>query len=148
MPARTVVARACTVLGLTLISCGPERRLTSGDTRTGIMLPVEPRDAVMAEMRTMLGSVNAVLIAQAKGDTAAMRQAALASGTAMAADPGLEAMLPEAWLKLAMATHEQFDALAQAVSRPGGRDSVTQRMARITGNCVACHATYRLDVRQ
>jgi len=129
--------------------CGREDQPpASRDTRTGILLPVEARDAVMGEMRTMLGSVNALLIAQATGDTAAMRRAALASGTAAAADPALEQLLPEAWLKLAMSTHLGLDELGQAVSRPRGRDSVTVRLARITGNCVACHAAYRLEVRR
>ena len=149
MTARALTCLARTALGLTVASCGPKDRLSlSRDTRTAIMLPVETRDVVMAEMRTMLGSVNALLIAQATGDTAAMRRAALASGTAAAADPALEQLLPEAWLKLAMSTHLGFDELGQAVSRPRGRDSVTVRLARITGNCVACHAAYRLEVRR
>ncbi len=128
--------------------CGPGQPTASRDTRTGIMVPVEARDAVMAEMRTMLRSVNGVLIAQVNGDTAGVRQAALPSGTAAAADPALERLLPEAWLSLAMSTHGQFDELAQGASRPRGLDSTTVRLARVTGNCVACHAAYRLEVRQ
>ncbi|MBI2615331.1 MAG: cytochrome c [Gemmatimonadetes bacterium] len=148
MMARRIAPWVATVGLIVFASCGQGQPPAGRDPRTGIMLPVDARDGVMAEMRTMLGSVNALLIAQAKRDTAAMRQAALASGTAAAADPALEQLLPEAWLKLAMSTHGQFDELAQAVSRPGGRDSVTVRLAALTGNCVACHATYRLEVRQ
>ena len=149
MTPATIARWTCAAGAIALASCGTDGRPETGrDARTAIMLPDEARDAVLGEMRTMLGSVNAVLIAQTSGDTAAMRQAALASGTAAAADPALEALLPEAWLKLAMTTHEQFDGLAQAVARPGGRDSIIERLARITGNCVACHAAYRVEPRR
>jgi len=143
----TLARWASTAFVVAFAGCGTDGPPPTGrDGRTAIMLPVEARDAVLAEMRTMLGSVNAVLIAQTTGDTAAMRQAALASGTAAAADPALETLLPEAWLKLAMTTHQQFDGLARAVVPPGGRDSTIERLARITGNCVACHAAYRVEV--
>lgn len=134
---------------LALLGCGREGLVPGGgDARTGIMVPAAARNAVLAEMRTMLASLNGVLIAQTTADTARIRLAATASGTAAAADPELEKLLPEAWLQLAMATHRQFDDLAASASRPGGTDSVTVRLARLTGNCVACHTAYRLEVRQ
>jgi cytochrome c556 len=148
MMAASLARGACAALAVAFAGCGTGGAVWSHDARTAVFLPVEARDAVLAEMRTMLGSVNGVLIAQTNGDTAAMRQAALASGAAAAADPALEAVLPEAWLKLAMTTHEQFDGLAQAVARPGGRDSVVAHLARITGHCVACHAAYRVEPRR
>lgn len=147
MKARTLAGWVCVGGGIFLEACQGGSPL-SRDTRTAIALPVDARDAVMAEMRTMLGSVNGILIGQVQGDTAAMRQAALASGAAAAADPALEQMLPEAWLKLAMSTHQAFDELAQAVARAKPGDSITAHLARVTGNCVACHAAYRLDVRR
>lgn len=123
--------------------CQPGGQQPAGrDARTAITIPADARNAVMTEMRTMLGSVNAVLIAQATGDTAAIRRAALASGTAAAADPALERLLPEAWLSLAMSTHQQFDQLARTT------DSVTLRLGRLTSNCVACHGVYRLEARR
>lgn len=132
-----------------LWACGREGLLVTGhDSRTGILVPAAARTVVAAEMRTMLGSVNGVLRAQAHGDTAAVRLAALASGKAASADSALEALLPVAWLQLATSTHHQFDDLAAEASRPHGADSVTSRLARLTGNCVACHAAYRLDTKQ
>lgn len=134
---------------LSLGACGREGLLPAGhDSRTGVLVPAAARLAVLAEMRTMLGSVNGVLRAQAQGDTAGVRTAALAAGAAAAADPALEQLLPVAWLQLAMSTHHQFDDLAADASRPHGPDSVTTRLARLTGNCVACHAAFRLDTRQ
>ncbi len=120
---------------------------TSTDTRTLVMLPPAGRDAVLTEMRAMLGSTNAILDAASRSDTVAMRRAAAASGTAMAADPTLEKYLPEQFLKLAMSTHLQFDSLAAAVGGPAARDTAIARLGRVTANCVSCHATYRIEVR-
>jgi cytochrome c556 len=134
---------------LSLGACGREGFVLGGrDTRTGIVVPAAARTAVLAEMGTMLGSLNGVLIAQTNGDTAAVRLAALASGAAASADPVLERILPDAWMQLAASTHQQFDQLAASAVRPHGSDSITVRLARLTGNCVACHRAYRLDTRQ
>ena len=56
----------------------------SSDARTVIALPSATRDSVLAEMRAMLASVNEILNASARGDTAALRAAAQASGPAQA----------------------------------------------------------------
>jgi hypothetical protein len=61
----------------------------SADGRIPIQLPIEARDAVLAEMRLMLGSVQGVIDGVARSDTSAIRTAAAASGTVMAADPAL-----------------------------------------------------------
>lgn len=104
---------------------------------------LEARDAVRAEMRTMLGSLHDILKASMVGDTLAMRDAATRSGLATAADPALEKLLPEGFLQLGVNTHQQFDDLAGALAKGLPRDSVGGRLTRITGNCVSCHATYQ-----
>jgi len=123
----------------------PETQST--DTRTAIVLPAAGRDAVLAEMRAMLVSVNGVLSAATHSDTAAIRQAAAASGMAMAADPTFEKYLPPEFLKLGLNTHQQWDSLAAASRGPAARDTAIARLARLTSNCDGCHATYRLSVR-
>lgn len=118
----------------------------SADRRQRIVVPVEARDAIRAEMRTMLGSLNAMLEAGARGDTAAMQEAATLSGLANAADPALEKLLPEEFLTMGMGTHRQFDELAAALGRGLPADSVFGLLGGITANCVACHSAYRLAV--
>jgi cytochrome c556 len=118
---------------------------TSADGRTAVPLPIEARDAVLAEMRLMLGSVHGVLIGAAQSDTAAIREAAAASGLVMAADPTLEKILPEGFLHYGMATHRAFDSLAANAS--AGPAAAIQRLAAITGTCVTCHAAYRLELK-
>lgn len=117
------------------------------DARTAITLPTQQRDAVLAEMRTLLGSLNGVLRGLSEDDTAGMRSAAAASGVSTAADRALEDALPRAFLQLGMDTHQRFDTLAAAIDRRATHDTVVTLLARLTDNCVSCHATYRLAVR-
>jgi len=42
-------------------------------------------------------------------------------------------------------THRGFDKLADRIKAGGGRDDTLRGLAKLTGNCVACHAMYRLD---
>jgi hypothetical protein len=113
-----------------------------GEQRVQLVLPAHAASAVRAEMRAMLGSVHDVLRALPAGDRTAVREAALRSGTAMAVDPELERLLPEEFLRLGMRTHAGFDTLAGLARAPG--DTVIARLAGITAECVACHATYRM----
>lgn len=112
------------------------------DIRQTLTVPTEARDAVLAEMRIMLGAMQGVLEATASGDTAALRVAARPAGMAMAADHSLEALLPPAWMRLAMITHRAFDSLPAT-----GHDqqATVAALARLTGGCNSCHATYRLQ---
>ena len=146
---RTRPARRAAVLGSALLAVAAcrTREPQGTDTRTAIPLPVEARDAVLAEMRTMLGSLNGILAAATGADTAAIRRAALASGTAGAADPTLERLLPEPFLQMGMSTHAQFDSIASGAAGPAAADSAVARLARLTGNCVSCHAQYRLTLK-
>ena len=130
--------------GVFWVGCGGGEA-PSLDTRTAVLLTAEQRNAVLGEMRTMLASVNGVLGAAAKADSAGIHGAAKASGSAAAADPALEKLLPAQWLQLAMQTHQGFDGLA--ASAGAGRDTVVARLGAITTNCVTCHAMYRLAVR-
>lgn len=142
----TVVNIALTVR---VASHGSDSAMTttavSADGRTPIRLPIEARDAVLAEMRLMLGSVQAVIDGVARSDTTAIRNAAAASGMVMAADPALANVLPKAFLQYGMATHQAFDSLAASASR--GPSMAVERLARITSTCVACHAAYRLELK-
>jgi cytochrome c556 len=132
-------------LGVATLGAGCGGEAASPDTRTAVQLTAEQRNAVLTEMRTMLGSVSSVLGAAVRNDSAGVRGAARASGTSAAADPALEKLLPEAWLQMAMQTHSGFDSLAAAGAK--GRDTVVARLGKVTTNCVSCHAMYRLAIR-
>jgi cytochrome c556 len=113
------------------------------ETRRQISLTPAERDAVLAEMRTMLGSVSGVLHGLTAHDRQAIEQAARASGMAMAVDPMLKQKLPQQFLELGMATHRKFDQLADLARTPAPEDDVLRSLADVTTSCVACHAMYR-----
>ena len=85
------------------------------DGRRQVALTPAERDAVLAEMRTMLGSVSLILHGLTAKDRQATEKAARASGIAMAVDPSLGQKLPRPFLELGMATHEKIDQVADLV---------------------------------
>lgn len=120
---------------------------TAGDFRQRLTLPPPARDKVLAEMRHMLESVNGILRGVVANDLVAVEQAARASGTAMAVemDPAVMRQLLPAFRELGLQTHRAFDELAARMKAGGTRDDAIRGLTGITGNCVACHAVYRLD---
>lgn len=135
-----------TALAATAVYVNQRRALpAAADARTAVVLPSHAADAVLAEMRTMLGSVHDILRAIAVGDSGLVQEAAARSGTAMALDPGLEPLLPEEFLQLGLRAHAGFDTVARHAGAP--RDTLVARLGEITAHCVACHATYRVERR-
>jgi cytochrome c556 len=130
------------VLALGVAACASPGEERASDPRTPVQLTAEQRNAVLAEMRTLLGSISGVLNGVARSDGAAIRDAALPSGMAEAADPALEKLLPAGWLELAGRTHKGFDDLAEGAKR--GPEGAVARLAGVTEACVTCHARYRL----
>jgi hypothetical protein len=135
------------VLGLVGGGAGAQPRAAAPDTRQRIVVPAPARDQVLAEMRLMLESIHAVLRSVVAGDLAGAEQAARAAGTVVATelDPRIMRELPPAFRELGLQTHRGFDALADRLRAGGGRDEAIQALAGLTGQCVACHATWRLD---
>lgn len=126
---------------------GEDAGTADGDVRQPVVVPAPARESVLAEMRQMLEALNGVLEASAPFDRAAVREAALSGGTRIAVDmdPAMARRLPDAFVRLGSSTHEDFDALAEAVGEGAPRDSVLSRLADLTGKCVSCHAAYRLE---
>lgn len=121
------------------------------DPRTPVALPADAQQAVLREMRQMLAAIGGVLSAAAGEDASAVLDALRPAGSAAAADPAIEALLPAAWKELAERTHGGFDSLAASVRAARTplalRDTVLVGVARITGSCTACHETFRVTVQ-
>lgn len=96
----------------------------------------------------MLAALNGSLAALASGNPEAVGEAARGGGGAIAVDvdPAFRDRLPEEFVRLGMRTHGEFDAVAQAAEAGLPADTILGRLARLTGNCVACHQAYRLEV--
>lgn len=135
------------VLGLLGSSAAVEPHKSSTDTRQRLILATAQRDRILAEMRLMLRSVNGIVQGLATNDLPAAEKAARASGMVDAADvdPQIKQLLPRQFLELGMQTHRGFDKLADQIKAGGSRDDTIRRLVELTDNCVACHATYRLD---
>ena len=115
------------------------------DTRERIRLAPAEREAVLAEMRTMLRSLSGIVHGVVAGDLAMVEEAARASGMKAAVGPRLEKKLPPHFLQLGLRVHTRFDQLADAIKTGATKDDVLKRLAAVTGYCVTCHAAYRLE---
>lgn len=135
------------VLGSIGYSTAVEPHESSADPRQRLVLAPAQRDMMLAEMRQMLGSVNGILQGLATGDLPAAEKAARASGMARSADvdPHIKTRLPQQFLEWAMRTHRGFDRLAGQIKVSSPQADIIRELATLTGNCVACHAIYRLD---
>ncbi|MGH7669771.1 MAG: hypothetical protein ACRENQ_09790 [Gemmatimonadaceae bacterium] len=91
-----------------------------------------------------------IVAAAARGDTAAMRTAAQASGMAAARDmdPATEQRLPAEFVHLGMSTHAAWDSLAMDASRGESANRMLARLGTVMNNCVACHAQFRINVQR
>ena len=118
------------------------------DERTALILPAMGRHLVLSEMRVMLTSVQEFVAAAARGDTAAMRTAATASGVAAARDldPAMQQRLPAEFLRLGMSTHTAWDSLALDVASGSTTNQALARLGVIMSNCVACHEQFRIAI--
>jgi hypothetical protein len=134
-------------LGIVLSLGGTGSGQPPGDSRQRLTLPPPARDKVLAEMRHMLESVNGILRGVAANDLDAVEKAARAAGTAMAVemDPAMMQQLLPAFRELGLQTHRAFDELADRIKAGGTGEDAIRGLAGVTGNCVACHAVYRLD---
>ncbi|MBI2883163.1 MAG: hypothetical protein HYY11_04550 [Candidatus Methylomirabilis oxyfera] len=135
------------VLGYLGHSTAVEPHKSSADTRQRLVLTHAQRDMMLTEMRLMLTSVSGIIQGLATGDLPAAEKAARASGIGKAVDvdPHIKTRLPQQFLELGMHTHRGFDMLADQIQAGGSQADILRELATLTGNCVACHAVYRLD---
>jgi mono/diheme cytochrome c family protein len=140
------------VAGAIILGClgnalAVEPHESSADTRQRLVLAPAQRDMMLTEMRVMLASVSGILQGVANGDLLTAEKAARASGIREAADvnPNIKAKLPQSFLELAIRTHRGFDSLADQIKAGSSQADIIRGLATLTGNCVACHAAYRLD---
>ncbi|SDY98156.1 hypothetical protein [Nitrosomonas sp. Nm33] len=119
----------------------------STDQRRAIQLSVEEKDFVLAEMRSLLSSVNGILRGLHEHDMIAVAEAAKSAGMGMAVDasPLLMVKLPLEFKIMGMGLHEDFDKLSVDIKTGLNRDQVIHRLSELTSKCVSCHQIYRLS---
>lgn len=121
---------------------------TGSDGRTAILLNEKEKDLVLTEMRTMLVSVQGIVAGLSEEEPGKVREAARTSGMAIAGavPPSLMAKLPLEFKQMGMGVHRGFDSISVAVEQEETADMILTRLGEQLNNCVACHATYRIQV--
>jgi len=123
------------------------RTVSAPDGREAIVLSADEKNLILAEMRTMLGSVQGVVDGIANKDMQRVAQAARQSGSAAAAQvpAGLMGKLPLGFKQLGHGAHQGFDEIVVGAESDEPEELLLARLGKRLKNCVACHATYRLE---
>ncbi len=119
----------------------------ASDGREALLLEPGERDLILSEMRVFLASVQAITNGVSNKDMGKVVDAARAVGAA--AQKGVPASLvgklPLSFKKLGFDTHRKFDQLALDAEQLGDPEHTLKQLAALMNNCVACHASYRID---
>ncbi len=126
---------------------------SSTDTRHAILLDAAEKHFLLSEMREFLVVTQRILRASEAGDMTEVARAARSVGLKAHRDDfanpaslvhGIRKKAPSAFFPLGKATHEAFDEIADVAAAIGDRNTVNTLLAKTLGNCVACHASYRI----
>jgi len=119
------------------------------ETRQAVVLTADERTMVLAEMRGFMESVQGVLSAVAAKDAKALAEAAGKSGMKVMGHLPMKtrAKFPPELMAMGRATHMGFDSLAADAAGGTVPADTVARLAAISGQCVACHATFRFEVK-
>jgi hypothetical protein len=119
----------------------------SSDGRQALLLEPGERDLVLAEMRAFLTSVQSIIAAVGKKDSAKIAvEARKVGAAAQQAVPGsLAGKLPLPFKKLGFDTHRKFDMLGLDAEELEDPEHSLQQLSELMQNCVACHEAYRID---
>lgn len=119
----------------------------ASDGREALLLQEGERDIVLSEMRAFLASVQAITDGLSTGNMKKVVAAAHAVGNAAkkGVPASLMGKLPLAFKKLGFDTHRKFDMLALDAKQLSDPAHTLKQLAALMNNCVACHASYRID---
>jgi cytochrome c556 len=119
------------------------------EQRKAIRLSAEGKAHIHMEMRQFLSTTQKIVSGAAANDMKMVAGAAHEAGMAAAHDvpPGLRAKLPLEFKKLGQATHQGFDDLARDADSLGDANHALKQLSQVLGNCVSCHALYRIETR-
>ncbi len=121
------------------------------DDRTAIHLTPQEKQLVLTEMRALLTSVNGILSGLGDKDYERAAKAADAVGMGLVAslenqEKTILLKLPVPFKKLGFGTHEKFDELATKIRKKQDIHTLLKEMDELTRNCVACHASYKIEL--
>ena len=108
-------------------------QVIEGDSRISIVVSQPNRDFVMNEMRNFVETLHQINMGIEQNDSSLIVEAARSSGGSVAhhAPAGLIASIPMGFKTIG------FDTKV-----------TQQQVTALLGNCVACHRSYRMDVKK
>ena len=120
-------------------------QVIEGDPRVSVIVTQANRDFVMGEMRTFVEALHQINLGIEQNDPSLIVEAARASGGSVAdhAPAGLIASIP-----IGFKTHGKFDEIANSAEKNFDPKVTQQQVTALLGNCVACHRSYRMDVKK
>jgi hypothetical protein len=151
-----LLAGATAMLAASVIYLAQERHATAqtndqiaiSDLRSPIALTDNESAFIRHEMRGLLESVRDILEASEAGDRARVAAVARRSGMngpeATHIPKSLAPKLPPEFKKLGLATHRGFDQIALDAEQIGSADLTLKQLVQLMGNCLGCHAAWRL----
>jgi len=139
------VALLLTLLLAGMVAHADDGPTAAPDERIDLGLTPEERAQFLAEMRTMLASIQGILQGIGEADRERIAAAARQSGNRMArATPdAVRAKLPQAFRDLGGPTHMLFEELAVR-AETDDMDSLARDAAQVMNQCLACHAAFRV----
>jgi mono/diheme cytochrome c family protein len=116
------------------------------DPRTPIVLTETERNLVLEEMRAFLDTIRSITVSLSKDDMGKIVEPAKKVGMAASGEvpPALKAKLPQQFKILAMQAHKGFDQIALDATEMADKQQTLEQLGALLGNCVACHAIYKL----
>jgi hypothetical protein len=138
------------MLGIGLFLFGAAAAANEVDKRQVVPLSEHQRDHVLTEMRSLLSGTRNILDALSRDDMATVAREARALGLGMAGkgENHLGSVLPEAFMRLGMSVHKDFDNIsldAQAINDP--RHTLRQ-LSEAMKKCDSCHVSYQIRVEK
>ena len=120
------------------------------DQRINLLLSADERHLVLSEMRGFVITIDGILDGIAMDDFEKVAKISRTMGSAAAntIPPQTVAKLPENFKQLASQVHGGFDMIALDAESMGDTNHTISQLSRITKNCIACHATYKIQTIQ
>ncbi|WON74505.1 hypothetical protein [Nitrosospira sp. Is2] len=120
------------------------------DKRQIVPLSEHQRDHILSEMRALLAGTRNILDALSRDEMATVAREARALGLGMAGkgENHLRSVLPEAFMRLGMSVHKDFDNIsldAQSIKDP--RHTLRQ-LSEAMKKCDSCHASYQIRINE
>lgn len=123
-----------------------ENKASAIDKREVLVLSPMQREHVLGEMRALLSGVQNILGALAEDDMKAVAGIARPLGRSMAgkAEDHLKGVLPQHFMQLGMAAHDDFDSIATLAESGADSKAVLSELSRSMNKCQACHSSYQI----